>query len=64
MPIGAKVRSGRYATPGEAVLDAVRFMQDAEKAELRASVMQGGESGLSEPETADADLRNEACCFQ
>ncbi len=39
--IRAKVKSGQYANPGEAVLDAVRLMQDAEAAELRASVMQG-----------------------
>lgn len=41
--IRAKVKSGRYANSGEAVLDAVRMMQDAETAELRAKVMQGVE---------------------
>lgn len=39
--IRAKVKSGRYANPGEAVLDAVRMMQDAETEDLRTSVMQG-----------------------
>ncbi|MBS1830688.1 MAG: type II toxin-antitoxin system ParD family antitoxin [Acidobacteria bacterium] len=41
--IRAKVKSGRYANPGEAVLDAVRMMQDAEVVALRDEVMQGVE---------------------